>query len=764
MSESPSETSHGRRRRRSAIVAASSILIVVIAAGTLGAYGYSAGWFGARARQDGSFHGHIGQAVVDAGPGTWPSSAELHVDAGGPAPRVPGIDGLVTARTLYRLSASREPARPVLLRIPRPAGFEADRTVLGLSSQRGTWSPLASPVSGGTIELLVPHFSDIWLLLFGTSPQAQQARIDRLVTDASAWIQERLGLDTCHAAQSSKLLLLDYVRDSTQLTVWSEDDSTGVIVHICNRRSYYVEYRVSGVAVAHDHDLVAPHDEVQLHIPSAAVAVLAHLSVIGTFTGSALSADILVTALALFPVIGWTQTKLTLQDVQDMNLQIGGLAGACLPAILSVLRAGPQAVVQCLLTNSVALSAAVFRQDIRVLQRAWGAITDLTTDIKALLDGSWGAVLEAVLGKRVGRVTSAFEDFVVGIAEQLWDASLHNDVSHVDLTTTAAVAKSVVVTEDTAPEERTTHVRWSDLQGRQVAEAILPIEVTPTAVAGGKLLGVRGDQVVTIGQDGNVQPLPGAPPANGTSNNAVVYDPSGLMWMLAQDNPTSTFCKTNYAGLAGTSSASRTLLDRSDGELTQPRWTGAGPAVNFVQIGCGQGGPGEVRYLGWTVDLSNDEMRPLPNECAFLSAAGADWTLACGNSTDQVTHGGSEGQLLLIAPSGASRVISLGQRDALTGQFDPTGTQLAVDVVEDRLSTLHGQDLHYTMRVNVPAGTIERFGPDQMVPERWLPDGRLIGSYAPRTGELRFGTYVVALDGHAIEIGTGQRFLGVIEP
>jgi hypothetical protein len=202
----------------------------------------------------------------------------------------------------------------------------------------------------------------------------------------------------------------------------------------------------------------------------------------------------------------------------------------------------------------------------------------------------------------------------------------------------------------------------------------------------------------------------------------------------------------------------------SEGGLTQARWTGAGPAVNFVQTGCGPGGPGEVRYLGWTVDLLNEEMRPLPNECAFLSAAGADWTLACGNSPDQATHGGSEGQLLLIAPSGASRVISLGQRDALTSQFDTTGTQLAVEVVEDRLSTLHGQDLQYTMRVNVPAGTLERFGPDQMVPEQWLPDGRLIGSYAPRTGELRFGTYVVAPDGHAIEIGTGQRFLGVIEP
>lgn len=222
MTTSESDITRGPRRRRTP-VALAAVAILLLAAGAAGAYGLTAGWFGGLAGRDGSFHGHVGQVGLDAAPGTWPALTRVTADAGGPVPRVTGADGLTGARTLLRLSAAHEPAHPVLVRLPLPAGVAADRSVLAIWPDRGSWSPLLARVSSGTATLVVPHFSDIWLLTFASPALAELAMAARLVATAGTWLQERLGMSTCRVVDLASGSITRFGPDRMAPDQWLAD-------------------------------------------------------------------------------------------------------------------------------------------------------------------------------------------------------------------------------------------------------------------------------------------------------------------------------------------------------------------------------------------------------------------------------------------------------------------------------------------------------------------------------------------------------------
>ncbi len=309
-------------------------------------------------------------------------------------------------------------------------------------------------------------------------------------------------------------------------------------------------------------------------------------------------------------------------------------------------------------------------------------------------------------------------------------------------------------------------VHWIDLHGAQVAAHQLPTNEAVLGAGGGHVLVYRGDgHVLDLRRDGSDagvgQGMP-ATTARGATTVPVraLVSPDGTQWLWGQivSQPGSNV--TSTLTLAGIGAPARMVAQATEeGHALEPyRWTLADPLVAHAAVGVGgyllfDEAAGQVDKLS-LASGAQTPVGPARPEAVDLAGSGARAYIenkAAATTRLLTVSGPGERGLSAILPSN-------GQAGGL--MFDPSSSHL---VFASSPANSPGHEHLETDVLDLISGARSTFGPADLRPATWLPDGRLVEFRTSADGDGVPGTYLVALDGTALRISPYARIAGVLK-
>ncbi len=332
----------------------------------------------------------------------------------------------------------------------------------------------------------------------------------------------------------------------------------------------------------------------------------------------------------------------------------------------------------------------------------------------------------------------------------------------------SAAALQTVVIESSTPANAVgpVTVHWVTTSGTEVATRQLPANEAVLGAGGSHVLIYRTDgHVLDLHMDGTSQDVGSGMPTSTAPGPASVpvralVSPDGTQWIWGQIVSQSGNSVTSKITLTGIGASARTVAQAvEDNHALEPyRWALANPLISHGAIGVGgyilfNIAYGQVDQL----DLATGQQTPVgtaDSSAVDLSGSGAK---------AYMQGGGAQGtpRILTVNGPGLQGLSATLPATGLAGglMFDAGSSHLVFAT-----SPANGppREQFETDIIDLRSGARTKFGPADLQPATWLPDGRLVEFRNNLSGGVP-GTYVVSLDGGAANISPYDSVVGVAE-
>ena len=333
----------------------------------------------------------------------------------------------------------------------------------------------------------------------------------------------------------------------------------------------------------------------------------------------------------------------------------------------------------------------------------------------------------------------------------------------------SAAALQTVIIESSTPANAVgpVTVHWVTTSGTEVATRQLPANEAVLGAGGSHVLIYRTDgHVLDLHMDGTSQDVGSGMPTSTAPGPASVpvralVSPDGTQWIWGESViPPSGNGVTSKITLAGIGARARTAAQAvEDMHALEPyRWALANPLISHSAIGVGgyilfNIAYGQVDQL----DLATGQQTPVgtaDSGAVDLSGSGAK---------AYTRGGGAQGtpRILTVNGPGLQGLSATLPATGLAGglMFDAGSSHLAFAT-----SPANGppREQFETDIIDLQSGARTKFGPADLQPATWLPDGRLVEFRNNLSGGVP-GTYVVSLDRGAANISPYDTVVGVTE-
>ena len=309
-------------------------------------------------------------------------------------------------------------------------------------------------------------------------------------------------------------------------------------------------------------------------------------------------------------------------------------------------------------------------------------------------------------------------------------------------------------------------VHWVTTNGTELASQQLPSNEAVLGAGGSHVLLYRTDgHILDLHMDGTSQDVGSGMPTSTASGPASVpvralVSPDGTQWIWGQIVTQAGNSVTSKITVAGIGASARTVAQAvEDNHALEPyRWALANPLISHGAIGVGcyilfNIAHGQVDQL----DLATGQQTP-------VGTADSGAVDLSGNGAKAYTQGGGA--------QGTPRILTVNGPglQGLSATLPPTGQAggLMFDAGSSHLvfatSPANGppHEQFETDIIDLQSGARTKFGPADLQPATWLPDGRLVEFRNNLSGGVP-GTYVVSLDGGAANISPYDSVVGVAE-
>lgn len=332
-------------------------------------------------------------------------------------------------------------------------------------------------------------------------------------------------------------------------------------------------------------------------------------------------------------------------------------------------------------------------------------------------------------------------------------------------TPSVAVQTAVVLTSTPPNQTGPVTVHWVGLDGKDLATQQLPQTENMLGAGGHRVLVYRNDgHVLDLHPDGGAEDVGSGMPTTTSPGQVSVpvkalVGPDGEQWIwghiVGGDQATGNV--HSQLTVAGIGQAPRVLVDITEqGHAVEPyRWTLAKPLIEHATSGVGG-----YSVFGYTngqhqqLDLGTGKQTPVGDGDAVQV------DLASNGATAEIPSKFSGGSVTVNGPGMRGLGVPLPQAgEAGALMFDPSsnhlvyGTSPAGGPPNEQLET----DI-----IDLNTGARTKFGPPDLRPVAWLPDGRLLevheASYRGGFAE----SYLVSLNGTAAKLSPATGYAGIV--
>jgi hypothetical protein len=345
------------------------------------------------------------------------------------------------------------------------------------------------------------------------------------------------------------------------------------------------------------------------------------------------------------------------------------------------------------------------------------------------------------------------------------------NASAVPLATPSPTAPQTVIIEVSTPPglagPQTIH--WVTTSGNEVASKLLANNQAILGAGGSHVLIYRTDgHVLDLRMDGTSEDVgSGMPSSTGPGAVSIpgraAVSPDGTRWIwwetVKQSANGNGVSITSKITLAGIGASPRTVAQATEDNhhLAPYRWTLADPLISHNAMGVGG-------YFAFD-DLAFgqvDQLNLATGQQIVVGTPDSGAVDLAGNGAKAYTQfQGSHRILSVTGPGLRGLSVTLPTTGAAGGvMFDASSSHL---VFATSPVNGPGHEQYETDIVDLNSGARTKFGPADVQPSLWLPDGRLV-EFA--NGALTGGstaTYVVSLDGTATKLSSYAAVVGVVE-
>jgi hypothetical protein len=334
-------------------------------------------------------------------------------------------------------------------------------------------------------------------------------------------------------------------------------------------------------------------------------------------------------------------------------------------------------------------------------------------------------------------------------------------------TATPPLARQTAVVLMSRPANQTgpVTVHWVSLDGTDIASQQLPQTEMVLGAGGHRVLVYRNDgHVLDLHPDGTTEevgsgmPTTSAPGQTSVPVKALV-SPDGERWIWGQVVATSgNGTVHSQLKVGGIGMAPRVVVDNTEqNRAVQPiRWVLANPLIAHSAVGLG----------GYTVyDYFAGQAERLDLATGKQAAVGdgdaSQIDVAANSATAEIPSTFSGGNVVVNGPGQRGLTAALPTSGRAGGMmFDPGSNHLvfgfspAAGPPNEKLET----DI-----LDLDSGARTKFGPPNLRPVAWLPDGRLLevheNTYA---GGAYTQAYLVSLNGSATKLSPATEYAGLV--
>lgn len=332
-----------------------------------------------------------------------------------------------------------------------------------------------------------------------------------------------------------------------------------------------------------------------------------------------------------------------------------------------------------------------------------------------------------------------------------------------------AAAQTAIVELSMAPNSTgPVTVHWVGTDGKELASQQLPTTEAVLGSGGSRVLVYRNDgHVLELHTDGSTTDLGGGMPstsAPGTTSVPVraLVSPDGSRWIWStMTNLGSSF--TSHIWLGADGQAPREVTKATeDGRALQPySWTLPNPLIVHQAVGIGgyilfNEAHGNVEQL----DLASGKLTMVgpPSNGAGGSSAGV-LDLAGNGAVAYTQTQGSTAFVVVNGPGQRGLSADVPASNQTGGLLFDAGSSHLVYATATAGGPPHQR--FETDIIDLNTGAKQKFGPADLRPAAWLPDGRLVEFRTSSDGDGSPGTYLVSLDGTATQISSYEAYFGI---
>jgi hypothetical protein len=335
----------------------------------------------------------------------------------------------------------------------------------------------------------------------------------------------------------------------------------------------------------------------------------------------------------------------------------------------------------------------------------------------------------------------------------------------------SAAAAQMAIVEISMPPNLTgpVSVHWVGLDGKELATQQLPSTEAMLGSGGSRVLVYRNDgHVLALQADGSTTDLGGGMPSTSAPGQTSVpvrafVSPDGTQWIWSTMTSQGTsFVSHVWLGTDGQAPREVANATEANRALQPYSWTLPNPLIAHSAVGVGgyilfNQAHGPVEQL----DLASGKTKPVgaPNNGGNPASA---VDLAGNGTVAYVQAQGTMGFVVVSGPTGqrglSANVPASNQTGGLL--FD-AGSNHLVFATSPAAGPPH--ERFETDIIDLNSGAHQKFGPADLRPAAWLPDGRLVEFRTSSDGDGSPGTYLVSLDGTATQVSSYDIFVGTAQ-
>jgi hypothetical protein len=257
--------------------------------------------------------------------------------------------------------------------------------------------------------------------------------------------------------------------------------------------------------------------------------------------------------------------------------------------------------------------------------------------------------------------------------------------------------------------------------------------------------------------------MPTAKPGPDPLPVRTLVSPDGTQWIWGQIVSSAGSTVTSTISLGGIGAPPRVVARAVEDqhELRPYRWTAESPLITHGAIGVGG-------YILFNPPYGQvDQLKLATGELTAIGPADTD-------AVDVATNGAQA--YIELNPGRTARLLTqngpglrgLSATLPTTGQagslmFDVLSSHLVFCTSPGNLANAAGKEQFETDVIDLNSGARTKFGPPDLRPAMWLPDGRLVEFRGSTDGDGVPGTYLVSRDGAAAKISSYDTVVGFVE-